>query len=70
MMGQQDYVVGLEPGTNGSEGRAEARQSGRLIILHPCWPAARKSKHCWPELQVDRQEGNRCPTDTAEKFFA
>jgi hypothetical protein len=35
MMGQQDYVVGLEPGTNGSEGRAEARQSGRLIVLRP-----------------------------------
>ena len=26
MMGQQDYVVGLEPGTNGSEGRMEARK--------------------------------------------
>jgi hypothetical protein len=35
MMGQQDYVVGLEPGTNGSEGRIEARKTGRLATLRP-----------------------------------
>ncbi len=35
MMGCQDYVVGLEPGTNGSEGRIEARRTGRLAMLRP-----------------------------------
>ena len=33
-------------------------------------PVAGKSTPCWPEFQVERQEGNRCPTDTAEKSFA
>ena len=32
-MGQQDYVVGLEPGINIPEGRLEARKHGRLATL-------------------------------------
>lgn len=35
MMGQQDYVVGLEPGNCIPEGRASARQSGRLQFIQP-----------------------------------
>ena len=35
MMGQQDYVVGLEPGINIPEGRLEARENGRLSTLKP-----------------------------------
>ncbi|KJS50575.1 aldose 1-epimerase family protein [Desulfosporosinus sp. BICA1-9] len=35
MMGQQDYVVGLEPGINIPEGRIEARRNGRLTTLKP-----------------------------------
>jgi hypothetical protein len=35
MMGQQDYVVGLEPGINIPEGRWEARKNNRLTILKP-----------------------------------
>lgn len=35
MMGQQDYVVGLEPGVNIPEGRLEARKHGRLAALKP-----------------------------------
>jgi hypothetical protein len=35
MMGQQDYVVGLEPGINIPEGRIEARKNNRLIYLEP-----------------------------------
>ena len=34
-MGQQDYVVGLEPGTNTPEGRAYARANGTLAYLAP-----------------------------------
>lgn len=34
-MGQQDYVVGLEPGTNTPEGRAHARANGTLQFLAP-----------------------------------
>lgn len=33
-MGQQDYVVGLEPGINIPEGRVEARKHGRLVTLN------------------------------------
>ena len=33
-MGQQDYVVGLEPGINSSEGRVKARKHGRLATLN------------------------------------
>lgn len=35
MMGQQDYVVGLEPGINIPEGRLQARENNRLAILKP-----------------------------------
>lgn len=35
MMGQQDYVVGLEPGNCLPEGRAAARQNGRLQFIEP-----------------------------------
>jgi hypothetical protein len=35
MMGQQDYVVGLEPGISIPEGRLEARKNGRLAMLEP-----------------------------------
>ncbi len=35
MMGQQDYVVGLEPGINIPEGRLKARENNRLTILMP-----------------------------------
>ena len=34
-MGQQDYVVGLEPATNTPEGRAYAREKGQLQHLAP-----------------------------------
>ena len=37
MLGQQDYVVGIEPGNciPEPEGRKGARDSGRLIVLRP-----------------------------------
>lgn len=35
MMGQQDYVVGLEPGNCIPEGRAVARNNGRLQFIQP-----------------------------------
>ncbi len=35
MIGQQDYVCGLEPGTGYPLGRAKERQAGRLIQLEP-----------------------------------
>jgi len=35
MTGQQDYVVGLEPGNCLPEGRVEARKNGRLAMLEP-----------------------------------
>ncbi len=35
MIGQQDYVCGLEPGTGYPLGRAEERKAGRLILLEP-----------------------------------
>jgi hypothetical protein len=35
MMGQQDYVVGLEPGINIPEGRLQARENNRLAMLKP-----------------------------------
>jgi hypothetical protein len=35
MMGEQDYVLGLEPGINLPEGRLEARKNGRLRVLNP-----------------------------------
>lgn len=35
MMGQQDYVVGLEPGINIPEGRLSARDNGTLRTLKP-----------------------------------
>ena len=33
MMGEQDYVVAMEPGTNLPEGRVSARKNNRLITL-------------------------------------
>ena len=36
MMGEQEYVVGLEPGTWTVQGRAEARRRGELRMLQPC----------------------------------
>lgn len=35
MMGVRDYVMGLEPGTNDPDGRAAAREKGRLRFLAP-----------------------------------
>ena len=35
MMGQRDYVCGLEPGNARVEGRTEERKAGRLITLEP-----------------------------------
>lgn len=35
MMGQRDYVLGLEPGNCHPDGRAKMRQDGRLTILAP-----------------------------------
>jgi len=35
MMGESEYVMGLEPGTNGVTGRANERKKGRLITLRP-----------------------------------
>ena len=35
MMGERDYVVGMEPATNAVRGRAAERASGRLIVLEP-----------------------------------
>jgi galactose mutarotase-like enzyme len=35
MMGEQEYVVGLEPGTWTVQGRAEARRRGELQMLQP-----------------------------------
>ena len=35
MTGEQDYVVGLEPGLSLPEGRKSARENGRLITIHP-----------------------------------
>ncbi|MDD5017119.1 MAG: DUF4432 family protein [Eubacteriales bacterium] len=35
MMGEQDYVMTLEPGINIPEGRLKAREGGRLHILKP-----------------------------------
>jgi hypothetical protein len=35
MMGEQEYVMGLEPGTNGVKGRASERERGRLTMLPP-----------------------------------
>ncbi|MGI6706337.1 MAG: aldose 1-epimerase family protein [Clostridia bacterium] len=35
MMGQQDYVVGLEPGNCVPEGRSSAHSKGRLAFLRP-----------------------------------
>jgi hypothetical protein len=34
-MGQQDYMVGLEPGINILEERVEGRKHGRLVTLKP-----------------------------------
>ena len=34
-VGEQDYVVGLEPATNPPDGRAKVRQSGELNFLEP-----------------------------------
>ncbi len=34
-VGEQDYVVGLEPATNPPDGRARVRESGKLIFLDP-----------------------------------
>lgn len=35
MMGEQDYVMALEPGINIPEGRVSARAAGRLQTLKP-----------------------------------
>ncbi len=35
MMGERDYVVGIEPATNAVRGRAAERASRRLITLEP-----------------------------------
>jgi hypothetical protein len=35
MTGEQDYVVGLEPGLSLPEGRKSARENGRLVTIHP-----------------------------------
>lgn len=35
MMGQQEYICGLEPGNVRVDGRAAERQAGRLVILQP-----------------------------------
>jgi len=35
MMGERDYVVGIEPATNRVDGRAAERKAGRLIELEP-----------------------------------
>lgn len=56
MMGQQDYVVGLEPGTNGSEGRAEARRAGRLLMLQP---GESRSLSCEIGVLAGKQEIDR-----------
>lgn len=34
-VGEQDYVVGLEPATNPPDGRAKVRESGKLNFLNP-----------------------------------
>jgi len=34
-VGEQDYVVGLEPATNPPDGRAKVRASGELNFLKP-----------------------------------
>lgn len=34
-VGEQDYVVGLEPATNPPDGRAKVRESGKLNFLEP-----------------------------------
>ena len=34
-VGEQDYVVGLEPATNPPDGRAKVRESGELNFLDP-----------------------------------
>jgi hypothetical protein len=35
MMGERDYVVGIEPATNFVDGRAAERDAGRLQTLEP-----------------------------------
>ena len=35
MMGEREYVMGLEPATNGVTGRANERRNGRLATLRP-----------------------------------
>jgi len=35
MMGERDYVVGMEPATNPVDGRATERRAGRLLELEP-----------------------------------
>ncbi|MDD3839487.1 MAG: aldose 1-epimerase family protein [Clostridia bacterium] len=57
-MGQQDYVVGLEPGNCIPEGRVNAREGGRLQILKP----GDKKEFCieagvlWGKEQIDTLE--------------
>jgi hypothetical protein len=35
MLGEGSYVVGIEPSTNRTAGRMDARERGELIILEP-----------------------------------
>jgi hypothetical protein len=56
MMGQQDYVVGLEPGINIPEGRVEARKHGRRATLNL---GQARSIHLEIVVRRDREEINR-----------
>ena len=35
MLGEGSYVVGIEPSTNRTGGRLDARERGELIVLEP-----------------------------------
>jgi hypothetical protein len=35
MLGEGSYVVGIEPSTNRTAGRLDARERGELILLEP-----------------------------------
>lgn len=56
MMGQQDYVVGLEPGNCPPLGRATARERGELVYLKPGEIKTIKLElgvlTCWEDLQA------------------
>ena len=48
MMGNQEYVCGIEPGTNWAGGKEAEKKAKRLITLRPGHSHSTSAKRPWP----------------------